>query len=400
MLKFINGLFPLFYAAEGGESAAAPVAEPALVVPAPAQVEPAVSVVDGAVDLSKPETIRELTPEQRDAVLFGTKSEMQVEPAPVEPTPAPVAPPAEPVPPVEPEPEPDSTAHPKNVRISGIEDPKAAAFAIAFAAALRANPHANPIDVAREYGYDLPAVEAAPEPTQTEIAAPPHIVAARAEIEALDAQLTAEITDGVLLGPELRTKENAITQRKIQLGIMEYQQQEADRRAVEQDQGHRQTAREASKAAALVQFPTANDANSVLGKEITRQFLEIQANPDDPRNTDLAKDNGPAWLVQQAAAELGTTLKALGLSDEQVQNALKGKPTAEAKGPVTPDPTVIPPRKPAVPAPVPRTVLVTSPGGNPAPVVPAMTPAQAIEAARNNPALREAVLGFASGRKL
>lgn len=316
-----------------------------------------------------------------------------VEPTPVE-TPDPAAP-VEPVVPVEPAPTAEEAEFIKNFRVHA-PNKLASGFLKAYRAALEANPDANPAEIAAAVGFQLPqaAKPAVPNavpglpvatPEQTEIAA----------IDAKIAELTASTSEGTLMTPELTAAIIDLGTRKATLQI---RGEIAAQRAADQQTATRTQARQASAAELLKQYPTANDSESLLGTEIDRQFLQIKNDPNHPDAAMLRADDGPARLIEKAAATVTARLqKTLGLTEAQARDAISGKPITEAKGPAAPA-TPTQPVKPKTPAPVPRTVLVTAPGGKSAPDPTPIDPTQLRDRASNDPKLRDELLGFFAPR--
>lgn len=380
------------------EAPAAPVAAP--VEAAPIEVTPTV------------EDVRQVAadPANRDALLFGGEikapAKGEDKKADEEPVPAPepeVVPPVEVppvVPPVETPPSPtddddEEGKLPKNFRFH-TDDKKASSFLKALRAAMVTNPKVNPADVAKLVGYEMPgAAPAAPESTPEPAGEPAHIVAARAELVSLAQQIKDSARDN-LGSDEVEDMRLAYTEKltdlKTELKTQQLRAELAQESADKEAKGKQMTAREASKAATLSDFPTANDGKSLLGKEITLLYSEIQSNPNHPDRARLAQDDGPRWLTERAAtskvAELVTNL---GMTEAQALAAVKGtKPTAEAKGPVVP---VKPPTIQQA-QPVPRNILVTAPGGAPAPEAVQLDAAQIRQRASTDPKFRDAALGW------
>lgn len=384
-----------------------PPAPPASDTPAPAAIpEGAVEVpltADGQLDTSK------LSAADRHTMLFGSDTEKakfvvrKAEAAPATPA-APVAPAAEatPTPPAPPVDE----DHARNFRFTQVNDAKEAAFFQALRTARAVNPNVNPIDVAVSVGYDMPIesdiTPAAPATPAAETpAAVDPATKLKSEIAELDSKLETEAKKESFLTPET---DQLYKERADKVAELKALEATAKIRA-EMEADKAETARKATvatrqtvKADVIKEYPTANDDNSELGTELTRVYHEIKSDPNHPDASKLADNNGPRWIVEEAAKRAVARIsKNFGLTEAQAREIVVGKKAAPA-APVSPAPPTPTPNKPATPPPVPRTVLVTAPpGGSRAPEAPVMTEAQIMEAARKDPALRRKALFSGNG---
>lgn len=337
-----------------------------------------------------PDIVVDLSPDQRKAVLRESFEKPKDAPKPAEPV-VPVEVVAEPVPvaeqvelPAEEKDEPEDIT--KNFRLH-TTDPKQSAFIKAYKAALAVNPNVNPADVARMVGLEeTPADE---QPTFIPQIPVQHadVTAAQATLTALDAQIEA-IEDGTLVTKDVKALLTKRSDALAQLSEAKLRSEFANQREQDRQATRLLTAKEACKIEVLHDYPTASDDNSELGTEIARIYAEVQQ-PSHPDNRRLSTNDFPRWITEKAAkAAVARLTKNLGLTEAQALSAVKGqKPEATS-------PAIQPPKQPAT---VPRTVLVTAPGGQAAPTPLAMTPQQMLEAARSNPKLRRAALGLSNG---
>lgn len=344
-----------------------------------------------------PEIVVDLSPEQRRAVLKESFEPAKESPKPAEvkeekpPEVAPVvvdavAAPASPA--DDDEEQPFKEGEKYRTRIT-THNAKHAAFLKAFQVASAANPEVNPADVARLVGYDLPAAQ---EPAYQEPEIPrenPDVTGARATLDALDAQIEA-IEDGALMTKDvkslLKQRSDALAQLSEAKLRSEFAQQRQEDKKAERDRIGR--GKQECKAEVIKEYPTVADDNSELGTELGRLLGQVE-NPRHPDNWRMSQADFPRWLTEQAATAAVKRLTTnLGLTEAQALSVVKtGK--AEAVSPATP--------VQKQPATVPRTVLVTAPGGKSAPSATAMTPQQAIEAARSDPKIRRAALALSNG---
>jgi hypothetical protein len=223
---------------------------------------------------------------------------------------------------------------------------------------------------------------------------PDPIEVMKQEAKALEDKLS-EFDDG-LITPEFRRLQAEYAEKladiraaklEAKFDAQRLQDSIAQREALEQ--AERRSAREANKAEVLKEYPTANDAKSPLGKEITLLYSEISSDPNHPLRAEMAKDSFPAFLAQKAVESKTAELKAVGLTDAQVDAVLKGKPMPKEQVKVEAKTGA---------KPVPRTVLVTQAGSKSAPEpAPPMSPREALERARLDPKFRDSVLGFGGG---
>lgn len=395
---------------------ATPEAPAAPSTPAPTPEAPAINLesVNDRLSLSR---------DQRRGALFGQKpaeAAPVVATTPVTPEPAPVVEPAEvtipaEVPLVEPTPvvpvvDPsddaiDPAGFAKNFRLH-TDDPTQSAFLKAYKAALAVNPNVNPADVARLVG-----LEAAPVAQPTAIPgippAPPQppaeIVSARAEVAALReklAQAKKDAADGILLSADVLQLTEDYADRRADLGAIELRHaMNAERQAREQSQASQQNAhatRQSEMAATEAEFPALLDPDSDLTLELDRQFGLIASNSQHPDFQKVNRPGFPAYLTQQAAAAVVARAmkKNPGMTEAQALAAVKGAKPAEApRSPVATTPAP----KPAA-QPVPRTVLVTSPGGQQAPAPVQLSIEQIRAEAAKDPAFRRRALGFSDTR--
>lgn len=334
----------------------------------------------------------------RDALLFGDSPRQAIEQPPVEPV-VEQEPVAEAV--IEPEPaevepeEPDEPHSPKNVRFSGL-DPKLSSFLTTLKAAQRSNPNVNPAEVARLVGYEAPEVgpkaateaippaEVVPSPLQTMEA---ELADIETRLEAFDGEVpTAESR---ALNRELAEKLSDIKVAKLEARLEITKQADTAKAREEQDQSRKLAGKEVVKSQVLVQYPTANDSTSVLGKEISLIWSQMQADPKHPNWAEYDKDSFPEFITQEAVKSKTIELKGYGLSDAQAVSAITGKPIVEAKGPAA--------VAPATPRPLPRSTPLISAGQTSAPTpAPAITTQQALDRSRTDPKFRDEML-FGSG---
>lgn len=354
-----------------------------------------------------PETISNLSPEQRDAALFGapaaqaeTKEEPKAEPEVAKPEVKPETASAEPEPPkeeakpeIEVKEEPEEDGITKNFRLH-TDDPKTSAFFKAFKAAQRVNPSVNPIDVAKLVGYDLPGTEAkAPEPEgpseielmeQEAKSFADEAARLSGEIDQLDEDTPASTVAKLMRQHGEAQKKHGELTGDIKVAKLKAELSEA--RQSERSQEQRLEARNATKTEVLKDWPTANDDDSLLGAEVSRLYSEMKADPNHADHTELAKDTGPKWLVEKAVKAMTSRLvKQLGYTEEQAVAAIKGKPVAEAKGPAE-----VPQ---AAKTAVPRTAPMAVAGIRPAPEAqPTLDINKIRERAKNDPAFRDKAL--------
>lgn len=371
-----------------------PAAEPA---PTPAPEPVAVTATTEVTPETAPEVIANLSPEARRAILFGG-----VPPAPapkaeevVPPVEAEVIPPVEQVPPVVPPVEPEKLL-PNRINTSQFDDREQEAIALKHD--LEKEGEKISLKEACErieakYG-PRPAAEVTP-PIPAPVVEPAHIVAARAELAALSQQIKDTARDE-LNRDEIEDLRMVYVEKladlKSELKISKLKDELSADQLAQAVRTKQITARDASKEATLKEYPTANDDDSLLGAEITKQYLAIQSDTKHPDRARSGADDFPAYLTEKAAKAVSARLqKTLGYTEAQALEAVKGKPVTEAKGPVAP---AVPAKTPVPP--VPRTILVTAPGGKPAPEPVAMDAAQIIERANKDPKFRRAVL-FGTG---
>jgi hypothetical protein len=285
----------------------------------------------------------------------------------------------------------------KNFRVH-TNDAKASAFLKAYKAALAVNPNANPAVIAAGIGYDLPVEEkgtASGEPAKgaaPEIPGNDPLSVMQARITEIRATLKQAGSDEKLYDSEVQELSDELTELVSEVKAMKVEQKILA--TLDQRSAHDKalTARQSVKAQVLQEWPTANDDESVLGEEIKLLLGDVTNNPSHPLHAQMGQDNFPAVLTAKAVESKTAKLqKQFGYTKEQALAAIKGKPVAEATSPVTP---ATPPQK--TPAPVPRTILTTTPGGSSAPEAVAINPAQVLEQLENNPQLRRTVL-FGSG---
>lgn len=247
--------------------------------------------------------------------------------------------------------------------------------------------------VEAKYAGVTPAADATIPELDTD-AGPTEIETLEQEAKAL-AERLAEFDDG-LVNAEFRRLQSEHAEKladikvaKLEAKLASQKQAETAQTQAEKARAERMTAREANKAEVLKEYPTAADAKSPLGKELTLLFNEVNGDPNHPYRAEMAKDTFPAFLTQKAVESKTAELKSLGFTAEQATAIIKGQPLETAK-----------PAKAEQPkqTTVPRTVLVTQAGPKAAPSPkPALTPAEAIAKARANPSFRDEILGFGNG---
>lgn len=402
---------------------ATPEAPAAPIVATPEPAAPVVPVtptapVVAAEPISLPVDDRlNLTHDQRKGLLFGRHApaaEKPVEAAPVtpvvEPPPAPVEAPAvaAPVVPVTPaasaaqiEDELDPEAgFTKNFRLH-TDDPRHSAFLKAYKAITAVNPKASIADIARSVGLEetpvvptnIPGIV---EPPQV----PAEIVAARAAIAEIEAKIDGAFSNEELTKPEQAALIKQLGAKNRELSTLEMRHEIAAQRQTEMAQQQGATARQQEMQAVDEAYPALTDPDSDLSLELDRQFFAITGNRAHPDFQKVNAEGFPAYLAEQATQAVAARLmkKNPGMTEAQAAAAVKGsKPAAVAPvSPVAPTPPVQP-TKPQ-PAPVPRTVLVTAPGGQQAPAAVTLSIEQIREQAARDPHFRKRALGFTGDR--
>ena len=344
----------------------------ALAAPATAAPEAAAPAPEQRIEIT-PESLSEVPPDARDAVLFGeVETPKPADEPPVTQPAAEVPKPAD-EPPAPPASEDEFT---KNFRLH-TDNKQFSAYLKALRAAAEVNPNVNPAEVARAVGYDAPIPGVSTEQPPETPAEPPAIAATRAELAEVEAKLDeAGATEG-LVNPEIINLIKEQGRLNAKLGTLELRDS---------------LAREAVKADVIREYPGANSDDSSLGAEIGRLHAAIHANEQHPDHGRIAADDYPRWITEQAARNVAArTAKEFGISEAQAMQAMRGKPIAEATGPAV---TAPPANTTTTQArPVPRNVQVTAPGGRTAPAGTTLTTAQLREVAAD-PKARDAALGF------
>lgn len=389
---------------------ATPEAPAAPSTPAPTPEAPAINLesVNDRLSLSR---------DQRRGALFGQKpaeAAPVVATTPVTPEPAPVVEPAEvtipaEVPPVEPPATPQPPAEvtpeaerilPQRINTKQFDAREQEAIALKHDMA-KAGESISLLEacerVDAKYGIkkEIPGIQ--PAPPQP----PAEIVAARAEVAALReklAQAKKDAADGILLSADVLQLTEDYADRRADLGAIELRHaMNAERQAREQSQASQQNAhatRQSEMAATEAEFPALLDPDSDLTLELDRQFGLIASNSQHPDFQKVNRPGFPAYLTQQAAAAVVARAmkKNPGMTEAQALAAVKGSKPAEA-----PRSPAAAPAKPAA-QPVPRTVLVTSPGGQQAPAPVQLSIEQIRAEAAKDPAFRRRALGFSDTR--
>jgi hypothetical protein len=158
------------------------------------------------------------------------------------------------------------------------------------------------------------------------------LTAMQREADALAARI--DELDGEVVTPEYSRLTREHAERLADLKLARFEQRMKAEQVAERERAVRLSAREASKAETLQEYPTANDDASLLGGEISRIYGELMSDPGHPDRARFLENDGPRWLTERAVEAVTARLvRDLGYTPRQARAAVQGRVAAEAQGP-------------------------------------------------------------------